>query len=196
MEIINTIFFIIISLVVIVSALGVIFLPGIIYSAISLIVTFLSIAGLFVLLNADFVAVSQIIVYGVGITIIILFAIMLTGVKLDKKLWIAIAPRTLPALAVSFATFILISFTVSGGYKILSSVNPDFKAPAKNIQVENIIRKDGTTAIIGKSLLNQYVLPFEVLSFLLLAAIIGAVVIAKKDEEVTEINKINVELNK
>lgn len=175
MNIINLIFFLIISAIVIISALGVIISKSIINSAISLIATFLSIAGIFILLNADFVAVSQIIIYGVGITIVMIFAIMLTSQQANEKLWIAKAPRTLFALLITFFLFLTVSYSI-----FTSKFN--IKPPSP--QVVETIKKEGTTGIIGQALFTKYVLPFEVLSLLLLATILGAVVVAKKDKDI------------
>ncbi|OGI17623.1 MAG: hypothetical protein A2287_01030 [Candidatus Melainabacteria bacterium RIFOXYA12_FULL_32_12] len=183
MDIIYTLFFLIISLVLMVSALGVIFSRSIVYSAVSLIVTFLSVAGIFVLLNADFVAISQIIIYGVGITIVLIFAIMLTSKESDIKLWIVKAPRTLFALLISGCIFLGISFAITNGFKQFSEKTGIFNVQAQNIEAVKTIKAEGTAGIIGKALFTKYILPFEVLSLLLLAAILGAVVIARKDED-------------
>lgn len=181
MDIIYTLFFLIISFVLIISGLGVIFSKSIIHSAVSLIVTFLSIAGIFILLNADFVAISQIIIYGVGITIVLIFAIMLTSKESDIKLWIAKAPRTLFALIISAAVFLGISYAVTNGFTKLSEKTGIFNIKLPGAEVIKVLRQEGTSGVIGKALFTRYVLPFEVLSLLLLAAILGAVVIAKKD---------------
>ena len=169
MDLIYLFFLLIISLAMVVSALGVVFLRSIVHSAISLIVTFLSVAGLFILLNADFVAVSQIIIYAVGITIVLIFAIMLTGKKSDEKLWIAFAPRTLFAFVISAALFGLISFSCTDGFTRFG--NPKaFRTGIPSPQVIQTVKKHGTAEIIGNALLTKYVLPFELLSLLLLAS--------------------------
>jgi NADH:ubiquinone oxidoreductase subunit 6 (subunit J) len=183
MEIISSIFFYIIAGVALLSALAVVFMPGIVYSAVSLIVTFLSVAGIFILLNADFVGVSQIIIYGVGVTIVLLFAIMLTGKKSDEKLWIAFAPRTLISMAAAFVLFLTVSLSVTGGLRYFSEDTGYFKIIRPDIQTIEKVSQEGYTPAIGKGLFTKYVLPFEVLSLLLLAAILGAVVLARKDDE-------------
>jgi len=183
MEIVYQIFFVIISGVLLLSALGVVLFKNIIYSAVSLIVTFLSVAGIFVLLNADFVAISQIIIYGVGITIILIFAIMLTSREESAKLWFAIAPRTLFALGISGGLFLLIAYAVTGGFTKLIGTAHIFNQNPQSAEAVKLIAQEGTAKIIGNALLQQYVLPFEILSILLLAAILGAVVIAKKDQD-------------
>lgn len=183
MDIIYTLFFVIISGVLLLSALGVVLFRSIIYSAVSLIVTFLSVAGIFILLNADFVAISQIIIYGVGITIVLIFAIMLTSKESDVKLWIAFAPRTLFALMISGAIFLGISAAVTNGFSKFSEDTGIFNIQKQNIETVRLIKEEGTSGIIGKALFTKYILPFEVLSILLLAAILGSVVLARKDKD-------------
>jgi len=181
MEVIYSIFFYITALTVILSAFGVVLFKKIVYSMISLIVCFFSIAGIFILLNADFVAISQLMIYGIGITIIMIFAIMMTSRESEKKLWIAFAPRTLFAVLTGIGMFALIVYAVFGCFD--EHINCVFNITPPEIDVINLIRQNGTAAIIGKQLFTTYLLPFELISVLLLAAILGVVVITKKDSE-------------
>lgn len=183
MDIVYSLFFYIIAFILIIAALGVVLLPRIVYSAVSMIVAFLSVAGIFVLLNADFLAASQIIIYAVGITIVMIFAIMLTGKLSDKKLWIAFAPRTLFAFAISGAFFVSILFAITNGFTLIKTNGNIFSASIPAAQTIETLQNEGTTGILGKALLTKYVLPFEILSFLLLAAIIGAIVMTKKSKD-------------
>lgn len=182
-DIIYSFFFYAIAFVLVVSALGVVFMPRIVYSAVSMIIAFLSVAGIFVLLNADFVAVSQVIIYAVGITIVMIFAIMLTGTREDKKLWLAIKFRTLAALGAAGLLFLIILASITKGLTVLTSESGLFAVKQPSQEVVQRLAAEGTTAQIGESLLTNYVLPFEVLSLLLLAAILGAVVIAGKSRD-------------
>lgn len=179
-DIIYSSFFYIIAFVLIITALGIVFLPRIVYSAVSMIIAFLSAAGIFVLLNADFVAVSQVIIYAVGITIVMIFAIMLTRTGEDKKLWLAVKPRSLFAIAAAGLLFLLIVLSVTKGLTVLSSEAGIFAVKQPSGEVIQQLKTEGTAPTIGKALLTDYVLPFEILSILLLAAILGAVVIAGK----------------
>lgn len=183
MDVIYNLFFYIIAAVLVIAALGVVFLPKIVYSAVSLILAFISVAGIFVLLNADFVAISQIIIYAVGITIVMIFAIMLTESVSEKKLWLAFAPRTLFAFAISGAFFVTVLFAITNGFKSLARESSIFTTSLPSVETIETLQSQGTTGIIGNSLLTKYVLPFEILSLLLLAAILGAVVIAKKERD-------------
>ncbi len=182
-DIIYSLFFYAIAFVLIIAALGIVFMPRIVYSAVCMIIAFLSAAGIFVLLNADFVAVSQVIIYAVGITIIMVFAIMLTAAREDKKLWIAVKFRSLVAIAASGLLFLIILASVTKCITALSSRAGLFAVQEPSQETIQRLAVEGTTLTIGKALLTDYVLPFEILSLLLLAAILGAVVIAGKGQE-------------
>lgn len=182
-DIIYSSFFYVIAGVLLISALGVVFLHRIVYSAVAMILAFLSVAGIFVLLNADFVAVSQIIIYAVGITIVMIFAIMLTGTIEDKKLWIAVKFRSLFAIGIVGLLFLIIIFAATKGFTALSQNAEIFAIKPPSAEIIQKLQTEGTTSTIGKQLLTKYVLPFEILSILLLATILGAVVIAGKSKD-------------
>lgn len=180
---INTTFFYLMACAVLLGAAVTVFAPRIVYNTIALVVTFLSVAGVFVLLNADFLAVSQIIIYGVGITILLIFAIMLTGKEQDKKLWIAFAFRTLVALGCAGMIFLVVVFGITDSFRGLSDKSGIFAIQPPSVQTIEMLKKEGTTKTIGTTLLTNYVLPFELLSLLLLGSVIGAAVIARKNED-------------
>jgi len=183
MDILYNLFFYLIAGILVISALGVVFLPRIVYSAVAMILAFLSVAGVFILLNADFLAISQVIIYATGITIIIIFAIMMTGKQTDKELWVAFAPRTLFSFAISGALFVTVLFAITDGFRSFLADYTIFSLSLPSIEILDTLQTQGTTGIIGKLLLTTYVLPFEVLSLLLIAAVLGSVVIAKKDRD-------------
>ena len=150
--------------VTVVSAAIVAFSRSIIYSAFSLMGTLLGVAGLFVLLAADFVAVVQVLIYVGGILVLTLFAVMLTqrvgDVRVSNR-----AVGGLPSLviiAVVGAIMARAVFTTSW-QKVM---------PAE---------PEATIAAIGDGLLQQYILPFELASLVLLSALIGAVVLSRKE---------------
>lgn len=137
----------------------------VVHMVISLVFTFVSIAGLYVLLSAEFVAAVQIMIYSGAITIIMLFGIMLTKHQ-DEQPTIGIGKRLLVfsgIAAFAFAVYI-------GIYQL------DFG------EQENTLHENNTEQI-GISLYTHYVIPFELTSVLLLVALIGAIILAKKDEE-------------
>jgi NADH-quinone oxidoreductase subunit J len=159
------------ALVSVGAALGAILCRSVIYSALCLIAVFFSIAGIFLLNNADFLAISQIIIYAVGLTIIMLFAIMFTG---DKPF-----ASNKPNRAVRIANRLVILYMVGLLFWACSkAVLPNMSSfsPA----TAEVLARHGSTAMLGNLLFNQYAIPFEVASILLLAAMVGAIVIAKK----------------
>ncbi|MBY0450934.1 MAG: NADH-quinone oxidoreductase subunit J [Cyanobacteria bacterium] len=151
------------------AALGVVFNRSIIYSALLLILVFLSIAGIFVLNNADFLAIAQTIVYAVGMTIIVLFGIMFTGDRamLDEPLT---SVRKLVSLVLATFTFVLLIKTVQFPFSI---------QPASQSVIQTLMQS-GSTKMLGELLFSQFVVPFELASVLLLVAMVGAIVLAKK----------------
>ena len=161
----NSIAFWILATGATVSALGVVLVRDIFRAALLLVMTFLSVAGLFVTLSADFLAVVQILIYGGGISILIVFAILLTR---DVQQGNPSGKLMRPAMAlgaVLLATF------------ITAIVNTDWRLSQEE-PLEN------TTTAIADLIVNVYVLAFIIAGVLLLAVMIGAIVIAKgKDDD-------------
>ena len=161
---ISTAIFALIAAVTLGSAMMVAFSRNIIYSAFSLLGTFAGVAGLYVFLGADFVAAVQLLIYVGGILILILFAVMLTHRITDVAITNRAAGR-IPAL-------ILIVVFV---YLLVQAVRETPWVKAKQIAYA------ATTRNIGDLFLDHYLLPFELASLVLLAAMIGAVVISRKE---------------
>ena len=159
--------FSILSLVVIVGALGVILLESIVYSAFLLGGVFMSVAGLYLLLNASFVAAAQVLVYVGAVNVLIIFAIMLVNKKEDLKPMEYLNSRKLISSTICITLLsLLIRVDLSTVWKI---ANPNL-----SIGEESTVR-------IGEHLFSDYLLPFEVASVLLLMAMIGAIVLARRD---------------
>lgn len=138
------------------------FSKNIIHSALALLGTFLGIAGLYVTLSADFLAATQILVYVGGTLTLILFAVMLTSRIEDMKVS---NPQT--GIAAAFG-LIAVALLVLG--KVATETNwPSETKPAVP-----------STAKLGHAFLGEYLLPFEVGSVVLLAAMIGSVVLARR----------------
>jgi len=150
--------------VTIISAAGVAFSPNIVYSAFSLMGTFMGVAGLYVLLAADFVAVIQVLIYVGGIMVLMIFAVMLTHRIADVRISNRSVGR-LPALIVIACIAGVMAKAVLN--TTWHSVAPGTPAPS--------------TYAIGNGLLGDYILPFELASMVLLAALIGAVVLSRKE---------------
>ena len=159
--------FSILSLVVIIGALGVVLLESIVYSAFLLCGVFLSVAGLYLLLNASFVAAAQVLVYVGAVNVLIIFAIMLVNKKEDLKPIENLNSRRIISTSICLTLLsLLIRVDLSNVWVIAS--------PNSAIGEESTYR-------IGEHLFSDYLLPFEVASVLLLMAMIGAIVLARKD---------------
>ena len=144
--------------------------PNILYSAIALLFAFFGVAIMFLYAGADFVAAAQIIIYIGGVTILVLFAIMLTQ-WLYKTKFRDVRNRMLIPAAVAGLALIPPLFT---GLRELSKIVR--AAPPANPDVFSLIPK---TELIGHALLGNYLLPFETITVLLLGALVGAVMLAR-----------------
>jgi len=165
--------FLILSAVVVSGSLAVVLLENIVYSAFLLGGVFMAVAGLYLLLNASFVAAAQVLVYVGAVNVLILFAIMLVNKK--EKL------NPIEGLK----TRKLISGGVCGGLLILLlrvSVTTKWNIPGPTSI------GDEATERIGEHLFTDYLLPFELASILLLMAMIGAIVLARRDVSITSDN--------
>ncbi len=159
--------FSVLSLVIIVGSLGVILLESIVYSAFLLGGVFMSVAGLYLLLNASFVAAAQVLVYVGAVNVLIIFAIMLVNKKEDLKPNNTLKSRKILATTICITLLsLLIRVDLSNVWPLASSNN--------SIGEESTVR-------IGEHLFSDYLLPFEVASILLLMAMIGAIVLARRD---------------
>ena len=150
------------------SAVLVAVLPNIIYSAVAQLFAFAGVAGLYVLLSADFLAATQVLVYVGGILVLILFAVFLSNRIADGKISNPGRFR-LPAAAVCLVLFGILSFTaVSTPFAVKTGVYLP------------------TTADLGELLMTRYLLPFEVASVLLLAALVGAALLSRPERGAPE----------
>ncbi|MGA7937983.1 MAG: NADH-quinone oxidoreductase subunit J [Kovacikia sp.] len=158
--------FVLLSLMMIGAALGVVLIPSVVYSAFLLGGVFLSIAGLYLLLNADFVATAQVLIYVGAVNVLILFAIMLVNKQQDfvplPQAWI----RKVATGLVCAGLFALLSTMV-----IVTPWSFSTGAIAGNAAI----------VTIGKHFFTDFLLPFELASVLLLMALIGAVVLARRE---------------
>jgi len=164
--------FAVLSATVVLGALGVVLLPNIVYSAFLLGGVFLSVAGLYLLLNASFVAAAQVLVYVGAVNVLILFAIMLVNKREDLSAIPGLAlRRVLSGLVCGglFALLLRVAFTTPWALPGSPSVGEE------------------ATIRIGEHLFSDYLLPFELASVLLLMAMIGAIVLARRDVFSTDI---------
>lgn len=146
------------------SAMVVAFSRNIVYSSFSLLGAFMGVVGIYVLLAADFVAMVQLLVYVGGILVLTIFAVMLTQGISDVTVSNRAVGR-IPALITTGLAGAVMLFAV-------------FKTPWHQSPVKGI---NPTTYGIGNAFLDTYALPFELASVVLLAALVGAVVISRKE---------------
>lgn len=141
-------------------------LEKVIHMVVALVFTFLSIAGIYVLLSAEFVAVVQILIYSGGVSIIMLFGIMLT--KHDARAQLPASRLRYALAAIGVLAFFIIMFY---GINHLNFGHRDHTLQNHN------------TEKIGLSLYSVYIIPFEITSMLLLVALVGAITLAKRDDD-------------
>ena len=146
------------------SAIWVVVSPNLVHSAVSLLFTLFGIAGLYVFLFADFLAATQVVIYVGGILVLIIFGVMLTN-KIDKPVIESVSSNKI--IGVLISSFI---------FTILSIIVIQTKWPV----IENSSPGPSTVELIGKLILGKYLLPFELVSILLLAALVGAALLARK----------------
>jgi len=154
------------ALITLVSGCVVVFSRNIIYAAFALLFTFFGVAGLYVLLRSDFLAVTQILIYVGGILVLMLFGVMLTNKVISVEIKSGTV-QTIPALIVAA----LVAGSLAGlSYSMWKGVG----APSTEVQ--------STTRTLGEMLMTSYMLPFEVASVILLVALMGAAMTARRHQ--------------
>lgn len=164
--------FIIFALVAAVSALVMITRKNPVMSAIFLIINFFSLAGLYLLLNAQFISVVQVIVYAGAIMVLFLFVLMLINTKSETALFTGQKKIKIFSVIIAVVVFFQIVY-------LIFSQHPS-KGITQNVPLSI---QTGTIENIGRELYTGYILPFEAAGFLLVAATVGALVLAKKKFE-------------
>lgn len=164
-------FFYIFSAISVVCALGVLVLRNPIHCALMLVSTFFCLGAIYVLLNAEFVAVIQVLVYAGAIMVLFLFVLMLLSTDEPSQVAVRWDAAKMLAVIITGGIFIQIASIFSDSALTLGEKG--------NYPLEKI-EEIGSITLIGQLLFTEYVLPFEIISILLLVAVIGAVVIAKR----------------
>ncbi len=157
-------FFLYFAAVIVLTSILVVALRNPVYSALSLLIMFFHVAGLYVTLHAEFLAAVQIIVYAGAILVLYLFVVMLLDVKRDERYHVQ-------APAAAFLGLVLLTEVV-----LLASQRTYQAAPAGLPAADQA----GNTETIGEVLYSTYLFPFEVASLILLVAMIGAIILSKK----------------
>ena len=155
--------FIVLAVLTIGGGVGVVVTRNVVHAALALLVSLIAVAGLYLVLFAEFLALVQVLIYGGAIIIVLLFAIMLTRNSeypriTDNKQW------PLAALAaLAFLGILIPSFLIN--------------------RVDDSSPQNASFTGIGESLFTTWAVPFEIASLVLLVALIGAIIIARSDEE-------------
>ena len=160
----QNVFFAILALLMIVAAFKVVSTKNIVHAALWLVLVLAGVAGQFLLLGAEFVGVTQILVYIGAVIVLLLFGVMLTKASIGEEENINMPNRALPAV-IATLMFAVMSYAIIDTYR-----------------GEKLPEETGTNAAtVSDSIFSDFIIPFEAVSVLLLAALIGAVVIARKE---------------
>jgi NAD(P)H-quinone oxidoreductase subunit 6 len=161
---ISDIFTLVCVLLGVLSAVLVAFHPNVLYAAIALVFSLLSVAGVYGVLGADFLAATQLIIYVGGIIVVMLFAIMMSENIYQKRFLDNVSKSIVPLTLCLLIGFGLMRLVVKTNWPVSDVLN----------QV-----RSSSVAAIGKALVGPYALPFEYVSIVLLVGLIGAVVVAR-----------------
>jgi NADH:ubiquinone oxidoreductase subunit 6 (subunit J) len=171
------VYFWVLTVVILVSAIGVVTARNLIHAALLLALSFIGVAGIFVLLNAEFLAAVQVLVYAGGIVTLIVFAIMLSE-RITGRRAVTQNRQSITALGVSVVmalVMLMILLYNQEGYYVGPWrwwVTPD----------RNEFPSIGNTVLIGRSLMSTYTLAFWIASVILMIAMVGALILAKGEE--------------
>ncbi len=184
----HTFFFLLFSFIIVVSSLTVVLHKNPVVSAVSLVLAFFGLAGIYGTMNAIFIATMQVLVYAGAIMVLVIFVVMLLSLREETNLeiWSKPIKQSFIILTILVLGFMLIA-TMSYSPdtpKIMSpnvSNNP-YTYQLGNSSNGNVVTTTGNTATVGAATFLDYLLPFELVSVLLLAAVVGAVVIAKREK--------------
>jgi NADH-quinone oxidoreductase subunit J len=167
---VDLILFLGIAVIAFVSAISMVVSRNAVYSALFLVVNFLAIATLFLMLNAAFIAMVQVTIYAGAIMVLFLFVIMLLGAE---------RVETSPSLPWQLPLAIILGLALFAELAYVLFIRQADLLPV----VEGVGEGFGSPASIGNILFNQYLVPFEVTSILLLVAMVGAIVLTRWEKE-------------
>ena len=160
----SSLLFLFLIVMIIISAIIVAISSQLIHSAVALLFTLFGVAGLYVYLYADFLAATQVIIYVGGILVLIIFGVMLTS-KIDSP---SIASSSANQFIGGMGAFII----------FVMQMAVIFNTPW---HIGTMQSRDSTVANIGYLLLNEYLLPFEIISILLLSALMGSALLSRRN---------------
>jgi NADH:ubiquinone oxidoreductase subunit 6 (subunit J) len=170
---VSVIVFYVVAAVTVIGALGVVLDRNVVRATLSLLIAMLGVAGIFLVAFAEFLALAQILIYAGAVTIVILFAIMLTrttdlNINLDN-------PQRPTAFLIAVGAFVLLTMTF---------IYSDVPQLAEPTSVAMATAESNSTGFetVGDSLFNQWAIPFEIASVILLVAMVGAIALARGDD--------------
>lgn len=153
------------------TALSVIILRNPIYCALSLVGTFFALSGLYLLLHAQFIAVVQVIIYAGAIMVLFLFVIMLLDVGHEPPPWLR-HDRPKLTLGLGLVALLLVELMVLIGSGVSDGI--------LGLYTPELVNAIGNTQLVGRLLFTDFLIPFEITSIILLIAIVGAMVLARR----------------
>lgn len=163
----TTYLFFFFAIFAIATALAMVFNKHTVNSALFLVLNLLSLAGIYLLMEAQFLAVIQVLVYAGAIMVLFLFVIMLLNLDNEAKLFNSVAMKEIVVVLLSAAVLAQLMYSIRGWFG-MTDANP--------IALGEL----GTVEAVGDVLYTTYLLPFEVTAILLTAAVVGALVIAQR----------------
>lgn len=183
----QTIFFLIFSFIIVAASLTVVLHKNPVVSAASLVLAFFGLAGIYATMNAIFIATMQVLVYAGAIMVLVIFVVMLLSLREETHLeiWSKPIKQSFIVLVILLLGLLLVS-TLSFSPDVPKVISPNVSNNPYNYNLGNSdgkpVSASGNTATVGAATFLDYLLPFELVSVLLLAAVVGAVVIAKREK--------------
>ena len=165
---IQLLLFLILALVAITTAIGMLFSRSAVYAALYLVLNFATVAVFYILLSAPFIAMSQVSVYAGAIMVLFLFVIMLLGTE-------SLPPEQALPWQRPLALVLALVLAVEASYLLLGR-------NVTSALIQPPVDTFGSPQAVGRALFNQYLLPFEVTSILLLVAMLGAIVLTRREK--------------
>ncbi len=159
-------FFYLLSAVAIGSSINMVFQRNAMYSVLSLIVCFFAVAGLYIMLNAEFLAIVHVIVYAGAIMVLFLFVVMLLNLNAPVKF--------------RKSNLVKLIGVITGGSLLLVLAAALSQSQLSNLP-EFVNNETGTVQTLGKVLFNEFLIPFEMTSILFISAMVGVVILTKKE---------------
>ena len=171
--------FIIISAITLISGIMVVTIRNLFHAALYMMLSFLGVAGLYVLLETGFMAATQLLVYIGAISILVIFAIMMTRRLMQTTESPFNSQWVWGGLASLFVGALLIAVIIQAPFPLNEGFAPPYSDPAIAEAIDNNVVTLGESFVSA----DQYVLPFELASVLLLVALVGSIIIARPDVE-------------